>query len=163
MGSLLRHSSALYFAWNVSRPLRCLVTPETNYPATETQSCFASAPEHREVDMSQADSGLDGVKFTKRRFWHICVLSSYIRICDSCSSLRIFQVPAAHSLSSARLACRLYCNNAAIFMERRFIADGILFELRDFPAACRVGVRCSPRGYIVRGLKLTPNLHVVPT
>jgi hypothetical protein len=45
-------------------------TPETNYPATETKSSFARAPEHREIDMTQADSGLDEVKFFKRRFWH---------------------------------------------------------------------------------------------
>jgi hypothetical protein len=68
VGSLLRHSSALYFALKVYRLLRCLETPETNYPATETKSCFASAPEHREIDMTQAASGLDGVTSFKRRF-----------------------------------------------------------------------------------------------
>ena len=73
VGSLLRHSSAFCFALNVPRPLRCLETPEANYPATETESCFASAPEHREIDMTQADSGLDGVKFFKRHFFtYLC-------------------------------------------------------------------------------------------
>jgi hypothetical protein len=84
--------------------------------------------------MTQADSGLDGVKFFKWFFWHICFISSCIWICDSCYSWRIFKVPTAQLLPSSRLACRLYCNNAPISMARRFIIDGIVFALRDFPS-----------------------------